>query len=253
MGWICPTFQRPERLAELALSWEKCEPGRQLWVRVWENDPRKEDYFRFEWPDGWVLFEHESEWCGQALNTYFDWNPNEAYYGFIADDIVLRTPGGLGELEQAAGDWCVAYPNDTIHRHRGCTHFCVGGQFARKLNYFVPRELKHHFIDNALMSIASNCGLDRYCPWVIFQHKHFLAGTAERDATYEKIWGEVTRQQVAEMDLLPQGEVEFASWVKDKLPSEVNKIREEMLKFERWHQWEAEDAVDSLEAAHGAV
>ena len=34
MPWICPTFQRPERLAELAISWDRHQHGKELFVRL---------------------------------------------------------------------------------------------------------------------------------------------------------------------------------------------------------------------------
>lgn len=254
MGWICPTFQRPERLAELALSWEKCEPGKKLWVRVWEDDPRKDDYFKYEWPEGWVLYESAAEWAGEALNQYFDMQPNEPYYGFIGDDIVLRTPLGMSELEDEAGEWCIAYPNDMLQRHRLCTHFCIGGEFARTLGYIVPRTFAHHNIDLALMNIGRETGLIRYCPRVIFQHKHFLARRdVERDATYRKVWGDVPLEEISKRNELFDSKV-WTAWAHGEFSRDVGKLRRKMLEYEKPEEWEAEDfAMGNLGVADGVV
>lgn len=186
--WICPTFQRPQRLAELAISWEKHAKGKELYVRVWESDPFKEEYLSTEWPEGWHLYTSSAEWCGEAIREFYTLNPNESCYGFIGDDIVLRTPDAIERLEQAAGDWYLAYPNDTIQRHRISTHFCIGGKLANTLGWIVPNTFRHNYMDVPIYYLAINTGLLRYCPDIIFHHKHFIRDRAEKDATYERIY-----------------------------------------------------------------
>jgi len=247
MPWICPTFQRPERLAELAVSWERHQPGKELYVRVWENDPRKEEYFSCEWPDGWELYESPAEWCGEALKEFWRMRPDEPFYGFIGDDCVLRTPGGLEILEQEAGDWFIAYPNDCLQRHRLSTHFCVGGKLTNVLGWWVPATFQHNYMDMPIFHVGLNAGLLRYCPQVIFQHKHFLLEDSERDATYQRIYGEAG----TEPEGLPEeiGKRAWNTYCEKSLKDDVTKVlRAVHTTFENYEQWDREDA----EAVHSS-
>ena len=185
--WLCPTYQRPERLQDLAESWVKYESGR-LMVRVYEHDPRKEDYFKIQWPEGWLLYESPEKGAGEALNGLYIKYPDEKTYGFIGDDVVLKTP--LGLLEETAFPWYVAFPNDTIQGHRMPTHFCVGHKLAKVMGGIVPPMFKHNYMDIGLANIAAPFSLLRYCPEVVFQHNHFINNKAPLDDTYHEVYAD---------------------------------------------------------------
>ena len=189
--WICPTFQRPDRLKKLAKSWEKHEPGKRLYVRIWDEDPEFDKYLSIKWPRGWRLYVSNAKGAGEALNDFYKRHPYFPYYGFIGDDIVLKTTKGLLALEKASSHWFVSYPNDTIQRHRLPTHFCVGNRLVRVMGGVVPPMFHHNYMDVGLAGIAEPMHLLRYCPEVIFQHNHYINGKAEIDATYlEALTGE---------------------------------------------------------------
>jgi len=240
MSWLCPTFQRPERLAELAVSWVRHAPGKKLFVRVWKDDPRRDDYLKCEWPEEWELFEGDYQGAGASLQQLWRMMPDEKSYGFIGDDIVLRTPGAIDMLEQEAGDWYVAYPNDTLQRNRLPTHFCVGGKLTNVLGWLVPNGIQHGYMDLPLLNVGLNTGLLRYCPHIIFQHKHFLLGESERDATYSIMYQE-------------DGELQTTPWVTDDkarldhyyekhISNDITKVLRALIReFEDQNQWATED------------
>ena len=211
--WFCPTFQRPERLAALAVSWNKCAKKKPLAVRVWKDDPRLKDYFSISWPKGWDLYVSEAEYCIEAVNEFFEQHPGQGSYGFIGDDVVLRTPWGLDKLERLAEGKFLAYPNDLIQRNRLCTHFCMGGDLARVLGWVMPPQFKHGYTDLALFNIGINSGILRYAPEVIFDHQHIHVGKAEMDDTYER----------AEMHTEP-GRIAWEEYAKDELGKDVVKV-----------------------------
>lgn len=252
MGWFCPTFQRPERLAELALSWEKTVAGKILYVRVWDKDPRKDDYFSYEWPEGWILYESDKEWAGEALNEHFDQHPDDGFYGFIGDDIVLRTKHGLDVLEHTAGNMFMAYPNDTVHRHRMYTHFCLGGGTARSFGFVIPRVFYHFNMDRALGFIMANCGLQRYCPQVIFQHKHFLWGRSERDDTYKKVYGDIPLKELDKF--IPPDEKEYLEWEAREGRMLALELRKRLVsRYERTEEWNKEDIRQFMGVEESAI
>jgi len=243
MTWVCPTFQRPERLAELAESWEKHETGTPLMVRVWDQDPRKEDYFKITWPKGWELYESPARGAGEALNEYFRMNPNEQTYGFIGDDVVLRTPQGLELLDATAYPWFLAYPNDTIQRHMMCTHFSLGGEFARTIATIVPPMFKHTYMDVGLWHVAAPMNLTRYCPHVVFQHMHFLRKRygIERDATYQEVY---PQGDAPSGPLEDQGQAALKLFEAVYQKKAVERIAERIYReYECWDKWEGDDVL----------
>jgi len=244
MSWICPTFQRPERLAELAASWERCEPGKELHVRIWDKDPRRADYFACDWPEGWKLYRSSAKGAGEALNEFYRLHPNEDSYGFIGDDIVLRTPGGLAILEETAKPWFVAYPDDVLQRHRIPTHFCMGGRLASTLTYIVPPMFKHNYMDAGLQNVVAPLNLLRYCPQVIFQHKHFLVKEygIEKDDTYGIVYP--TDETTPHGPNEDEGKAALKMFEGAFHQRQVQRLYEALAKeYELWHEWEEEDVV----------
>lgn len=228
MVWFCPTFERPKRLQELAEAWEKTAQGEPLFVRVWNQDKFKKEYFSMDWPRTWTLYESPAQWCGEALQEFFRLHPDEQQYGFIGDDVIPCTDNWPEILSVAAGDWYLAYPNDTIQRHGLATHFLLGGELLRTLGWWVPEGFKHHYLDQVLQNIAVNAGLARFCPEVTFYHKHQLKGRAENDHVYRK----------ADV-IFNEGMERWDEYVENELKQDVMKVRHRiMTEFEIPHlEW----------------
>lgn len=188
--WFCPTYQRPERLRELADSWVKYEPETPLTIRLWEKDPRLADYQAQTWPENWTFYISDTKYFSAALNEFFARHPDESVYGFIADDIVLTGSGGLEYLAAMANPFFIAYPNDTLTRHFLPTHWCIGGELARTLGWIAPPFLRHLYTDNVLKMLGQSCGLLRYAPHVVFYHKHFISNRSKFDAAYSEMYSD---------------------------------------------------------------
>lgn len=212
--WMCPTFQRPDRLKELAEAWKRTAAGEPLYVRIWTEDKYKDEYFAHTWPEEWVLYESDAEWCGEAIQEFFTLYPGADSYGFIGDDVVPCTDGWVKELESAAGAWFVAYPNDTIQRHGLCTHAVIGGELLRTLGWWVPPGFKHHYLDQVWMNVGGNCGLLRYCPQVTFYHKHPVVKRVKTDAVYAKADA-----------IFMEGAERWDDYTKNELKRDVTKVR----------------------------
>ena len=166
--WFCPALKRPEALRRLADSWEKYEAGTPLVVRVWEDDPRREEYFAQKWPAGWEFYVSDTEHTAQALNEFFAKYPDEPVYGYISEDVVLTGQGGLAHLEALAEPFFIAYPNDTRHRNTLPTYCAIGGDLVRTLGWFAPPFLKQRHIEQVWNVLGRHCGLLRYAPQVVF-------------------------------------------------------------------------------------
>ena len=229
MSWFCPTFQRPERLAQLALSWECCEPDTKLYVRVWEGDPRRNDYFSFSWPEAWELYRGKGEWCGDALQEFYKKFPDEKFYGFIGDDVLLRNKGGLGVLEKSAGDENIAYPNDLFQRDKLCTHFCIGGELVRTAGFLVPKGFRHQYLDCVWHIIGLNTGLLRYHPEVIFDHQNPFA---KGDQSFTD---EVTMKAHSQEGLALK---RWEEWQEKEGREVITRVRKRLAGFEEQDNWD---------------
>ena len=235
--WICPAFGRPHRLKELARSWERCQPATRLNVRLWRGDPFYLEYKKLNWPQTWRFYDSDAKGCGEALNEYFELHPDEPFYGFVADDIVLRTKLGLEHLQALAIPYFISYPNDTIQRHRICTHFCIGGDLVREAGFFAHTGFHHGYIDMVWLRIGLEAGLLRYAPHIIFQHKHFLVKTAEWDETYAASYGAPDSKQPDTLISMADGEM-FEKYLKEQHPSIMQRIHRELfVNCEDWDEW----------------
>jgi len=194
MVWLCPAYSRPKRLAVLAKSWEKCQPRTPLHVRLWSGDPFKEEYKKRRWPKTWSFYESSHQRVGPTLNEFaFEYRPGCETYGFIAEDVVLRTPGGLEHLAALAEPCYISYPNDMIQRWRLATHPCVGGELIRELGWWAHPDVEHGF-DVPLMTVGLLCRLTRYTPFVVFDHQHFLRNPELFDEVYGELYTNGSKQ-----------------------------------------------------------
>lgn len=182
--FMCPAYKRPHRLFELAQSWEQMCPETPLHVRIWKDDPKRGVYENIEWPRSWELYLSDKESAGAAIQEFADNHVGEPI-GFIGEDVVLRSFEPIRALEEAADLWFLAYPNDTIQRNGLATHFCAGPKFIEWIGgRLAPGRFPHHYLDMRLTVLAMATGLTRYCPNVIFYHKHPFAQRCEMDEVY---------------------------------------------------------------------
>jgi hypothetical protein len=206
-----------------------------LFVRVWENDPKREEYENQAWPEGWTFYTSPVEWTAPALQEFFEMDKERDYYGFIGDDVVLESPEAIEELVKEAGSWYIAYPNDKIQRHRLATHFCLGGELVREVGYLAPPGLKHHYMDQIWHTIGLNTGLLRYRPDVIFNHKHMIRGQAASDATYAKVYDD--QGQLRERLEAEAREI-FQLWVDKRAGKDIGRIKRRLLHEYEGFSWE---------------
>ena len=212
---------------KLARSWNETATGIPLLVRIWREDPRKDEYYSQDWPDEVSFFESDDSWAGEALRSYFEEFPHEDFYGFVGDDVVLETPGGIEQLILEAGFAYIAYPNDQINRHKLCTHFCIGGGLVRTVGFLVPPNLRHHYLDNIWMEIGRQTGLLRYRPDVIFRHEHLWKG-AEFDASYARAYASNGELLESERSF---GETLFKLWFTTRGQIDITNVRRWLLEI----------------------
>lgn len=177
--WILPSLGRPHRLKALAEATQS-----PITVRLHQGDPKLDEYLETEWPETWTIRVGPKKTLVQSLNEAFHQSPSEDSYGFIADDCIPRPDHWHETLEEAAKSNLIAYPDDTIHSEKLCTHFCIGGDLVRQMGWLALPTLNHYFIDNVWLTIGRKLDKLRYTPSVTFQHDHPIRNPNLNDSTY---------------------------------------------------------------------
>lgn len=186
--WFLPSYGRPERLRELLEA-----PGGwpdEVVVLINADDPKHARYFELlNWlktqavpwrlaviPDG--------SRCADAHRAISKRWPDEPFYGLLCDDHWPITPGWHDAVVEAAGKTCIATPNGEPLFPKLRNALVIGGDLARAMGSLVPAPVKHNYEDNIWDQIAEDFDCLRPLKDVFVEHKHWLRGDAEKDATY---------------------------------------------------------------------
>lgn len=139
-------------------------------------------------PEKWeVICNEENIGFIGTLNKVFKENPNEEFYGFIADDEFVNTEGWDGPLIEAAGDWDISHGNDSIQNgSRFQSYTCIGGKLARAVGFLALPECYHWYgFDTFWEAFSKSGGCERkYIGSIHVDHRHPLAGKGQMDACY---------------------------------------------------------------------
>ena len=190
--YFVPTRGRPDRLQKFlngCIQTKMTMPG-----LIVVDGKDGGDYSRVILPKNWTLevAEERLEACGR-MESYFKSHPSAEFYAMITDDVVPMTRYWDQSLALAAGDWNMAYPDDTISGEKMATNFVIGGKLARCVGSFGLNFI-HTMVDRAWMDIAREIGRLIYCPSIKLRHDHWSIGRSQRDATYQRIFeGKDTR------------------------------------------------------------
>jgi hypothetical protein len=111
---------------------------------------------------------------------------DDAFFGLLCDDQFPITPGWDKALVDAAGARFISTPAGEPHFPLLRNALVLGGDLVRAMGTLVPAPVKHNYEDNIWDRIAADFNI--LCPLVdvIVEHRHWIHGTAKRDATYER-------------------------------------------------------------------
>ncbi len=124
--------------------------------------------------------------CCGAMNWAFREYPNEPFYGLVCDDEWVYSAGWDKRLIDAAGSKYIAHGNDKWQSgKRQHAYVTFGGDLIRVLGWWALPGLWHWFHDDVFENLSNNLNNTRFCEDVLCEHKHYLAGKAEKDDTYK--------------------------------------------------------------------
>lgn len=186
--WVVPTYGRPGR-CQATLDSIIAAGGASPGVVVVDGDPDPA-YDALRLPDGWWIWRlRENGGVCAALNEILRARPDEAWYGFISDDSIVRTADFETPLVKAAGRSGFANSGDgwqAQRRMHGAVVF--GGDLLRALGWWAPSGLVHSFVDDTWEKLGRTLDNWRHVPQVLVEHHHRANLKAADDPTYVKAY-----------------------------------------------------------------
>ena len=185
--WLLTTRNRPEMCQEVL---DSCvENGISTPGVVWCDGC---EYPDLKVPDNW----EKIEWAdhlniGEIMRRFYASYPGCDWYGWMSDDCRPLSKSFDTELIEAAGSWCMSYPDDDwqhgIKPSTGKPHVTSmivwGGDLVREVGWWVPDGMIQMYIDDVWEDIAMPLGINRYCGHVKTEHRHFANGRRKNDST----------------------------------------------------------------------
>jgi hypothetical protein len=196
---ITPSRGRPAEAARLAAAAaDLCTTDWRLIFCLDDGDPTAGDYPPATERVSYMTGPRQSlaAWTNAAA-----WLHGPGYRALcsLGDDHVPRTPGWDTLLLDAADGMGggFAYPDDLLQRDQLATACLVSAQIAAALGWMMLPALRHYYVDNAWMELGGAAGCLAYVPEAVVEHAHWVAGMAQRDATYDEAYPVMEEDRLA--------------------------------------------------------
>ena len=193
---IVPSRGRPNQLVAMATAaWDFAEraiPHRlRIVVGVDEDDPDRSEYLLHGHPFLDVRVGPRrslSGWTNHLAEQLLAERNPPRYLASLGDDHRPRTPGWdrrlIAAIESLGGAPGIAYGNDLLQGGRLPTAWVVSAELVRAVGWMMLPTCEHLFVDNAVLALGQASGRILYCPDVVIEHVHPVAGKAAWDDSY---------------------------------------------------------------------
>ena len=184
--WVLPSLNRPQQLTDCLAAMGKVGTATPGVVIL--GATQHELLGRLQLPAKWTVRVRPTDnmTLVELLNEFFVTRDYLPWYGFMSDDVIVRTPQWDERMVMAAGRDCFVSVND-LFRAPKRMHAAVvfGGDLVRAMNFWCLPTLHHCFVDDFWEAIAARCDNWAVLMDVIAEHVHPSRDrTVERDATY---------------------------------------------------------------------
>lgn len=193
---LVPSRGRPGNIAALAATWAAMGSTADLYVCVDEDDPTLMDYVAVYKQDqtAFTLLVGPRMRLGGTLNHYSQrFLGSFSVIGFMGDDHRPRTPRWDKIIletvhhQEVAEGYAVAYGDDLLQRKNLPTAVFMSSVLIGRLGFMVPPGQTHLYLDDFWKLLGQRLGALVYCPRVIIEHMHPVAGKAVSDALYAEV------------------------------------------------------------------
>ena len=215
---ICPTRERPNRLAEMVESFKiNTSDQATLVTIVDDDDPLVKEYIDLSKKLQFICRVRPRKTVIEHLNWTFFCSSNYSYYSSSSDDYIYKTLDWDKKLTKAIDGNGIAYGNDLCAGENIPTTSIISGEIVRALNWLQLPTLTHLCGDLVYKSIGKRLKCLHYCPDVIIEHNHFMNRKAEKDASY-------CRTNSKEMYL--KDHEAYEHWLKNNFDDDCERIKE---------------------------
>lgn len=189
---IVPSRGRPRQLREMVEAVHATATGTvAVYVLVDDDDPHLGAYLDTI-PTGTGLRAGPrrslTRWTNEAAADLLAQPQPPRYLASLGDDHRPRTHGWdrrlIGAIESLGEAPGIAYGNDLLQGPRLPTAWVVSAAIVRTLGWMCLPGCEHMYVDNAVLELGRASGRILYCPDVVIEHLHPLAGKGEWDASY---------------------------------------------------------------------
>jgi hypothetical protein len=221
--WLLTTRGRPEACQQVL---DACEATGMTSEGVVYVDETADLYRTIRLPENWSIRRTTTLGSIAASMRYCQRRfPEATQYGWLADDMIPQTDGWDRLLEEAAGNWRVAYANDLGLAHdpawaewvrKGSLITCApcwGAKLIRAVGWWAPPGMRQGGIDGAWDALLDDLGLGVYLDHVIVEHLSWQSGKRAKDGT----------------DDLPHVQEDVAlyhQWVRDERATVVARVQQ---------------------------
>jgi len=186
--WVLPTRSRPANCERFINAWIETNASTPVYLRIDSCDPLLDEITSLAWPKEFNIVIGPRQGMKAALQEMFLNYPNESWYGFLADDLLPKTPNWDLKVIEVAGTKNISYPNDLGKKRKRDlpTHPCVGGDLVRAIGWFGFPATYHFYLDTIYRYIGQNLNNIYRLEDVIVEHMHFGRGKSELDEIYKQ-------------------------------------------------------------------
>lgn len=213
--WIFATRNRPENCKRFIDAWIKTKASTPVYVRIDDDDSTLDELTSLSWPKDFKIVVGKREGLRAAMQELYLENPNEPWYGLLADDLVPQTENWDILLAERAGNKNISYPNDLGGKPKLPTHPVVGGDLTRALGWFGFPVVQHLYVDTVYQYIGNQLNNLYRMEDVIVEHVHPFWNKTDSDKIYSE-----NKQRAA------RDKENYLNWVANEGPSVINKLKQ---------------------------
>jgi hypothetical protein len=211
--WILATRNRAENCKRFIEAWHATGATTPVYVRLDECDPALDRMRSLPWPAGFQIVVGPRSRIGPSLQEAFHRYPDLAWYGYLADDVIPRTPQWDQRLIDAAVPNRISYANDVWEKKMRICHPCIGGDLVRFVGFLSLPLLQHWGTDTVWERLHHDFGMNNKQSDVIVEHAHFKFDQAELDQTY-----------MDSQALKREDKAVFRSWMETEYPKLAQRV-----------------------------
>lgn len=182
IGFILPTKGRPDNFRRFVNSYTENTVGYSQLLPVFDQD-EVDSLYQYK---GKAIITPSTKGLVEKLNYAASANPHYDYFGFVADDIVIKTPGFdylIVQAFKANPHIKIIYCNDELNGDKIANHWVIRGSVVNEFFMALPT-CRHMFIDNFWTKVGQDTNSIMYLENVVMEHRHYVGRKAPVDATY---------------------------------------------------------------------